>query len=266
MRDYCAKLGRPAVTSENLAGLLRSKGSWYRSTAWSVRRGLRASVRQGPSAAFSVGSDVGHHRRKKAHGCRRQPEHQRIALLDWLAGEDVNPMLRVKRRTTHSPTAAYPARALVELLVNMLVHRDYERGETALIDVHPGRAINFRNRGGLPECVVTRVKPDDAGDLRPVPNVSDLRNRALSDVCFGIQAMERGGTGLSDVEALARDHGGAVAFKQDAKEGSFIARIMQPVAAARSKTDARDESSSRHISPESQSVCNASGGRFQSCR
>jgi hypothetical protein len=107
--------------------------------------------------------------------------------------------------------------------------------------MEPGRAITFRNPGGLPESVFNRVKSDDAGRFRAVPNVSDLRNRSLCDVFFGIRAMEREGTGLSDVEELARDHGGDTAFTHDAKAGSFVARILQPAASAGSKTIARDD-------------------------
>src|SRR5262245_48394504 len=70
---------------------------------------------------------------------------QRLNLLEWLQDSDVNPVLKVKRGTKHEKLPAYPPRALVELLVNMLVHRDYERSETASIDVEPGRTMVFRN-------------------------------------------------------------------------------------------------------------------------
>src|SRR5207342_1128196 len=101
--------------------------------------------------------------------------------------------------------------------------------------------VIFRNPGGLSDLVAQRVMPDDAGRFRPVPNVSDLRNRALCDVFFGIQAMEREGTGLSDVEELARERGGDSAFTHDAKNGLFIAQILQPIASAGSKSVARDD-------------------------
>jgi hypothetical protein len=74
-----------------------------------------------------------------------------------------------------------------------------------------------------------------------VPNVSDLRNRALCDVFFGIQAMEREGTGLTDVEELARGRGGDTTFINDAKSASFAALVLQPVASIGSKTTARDD-------------------------
>jgi hypothetical protein len=155
--------------------------------------------------------------------------------------EDVNPLIKVKRRAKHGASPAYPPRALVELVINQLVHRDYERSETASIDIEPSRGITFKNPGGLPESVVKRVKPNEAGLFRAVPNVSDLRNRSLCDVFFGIQAIEREGTGLSDVEELARDHGGDTVFTHDAKSRCFTAQILQPVASAGSKTIARDD-------------------------
>ena len=78
----------------------------------------------------------------------------------------------------------------------MLVHRDYEAAQLAAIDVEPGVGITFKNPGGLPDSLVSRVTLDDAGRFRPVPNVSDLRNRSLCDVFFGIHVMEREGTVL----------------------------------------------------------------------
>ena len=153
----------------------------------------------------------------------------------------MNPKLKVKRRATHDATTAYPRRALVELLINLLVHRDYECSETASINVQPGQSVIFRNPGGLSDLVAQRVMPDDAGRFRPVPNVSDLRNCALCDVFFGIQVMEREGTGLSDVEELARERGGDSAFTHDAKNGMFIAQILQPIASTGSKSVARDD-------------------------
>ncbi len=43
------------------------------------------------------------------------------------------------------------------------------------------------------------------GAFEPVPQFSDLRNRALCDVFFGISAMERAGTGLTDTCELAAE-------------------------------------------------------------
>jgi len=51
-----------------------------------------------------------------------------------LESPDVNPPLKVKKRRQHIDETAYPPRVLVELLVNMLVHRDYEISEKSSIE------------------------------------------------------------------------------------------------------------------------------------
>jgi hypothetical protein len=242
MRDYCSKLGRAPVTRDTLAGLLREQGLVVKVDDHEVpTAGCILLFGKNPQHYFPhavISATIAGKKRTVFDG---NLIGQRLALLEWLASEDVNPLLKVKGRTTHDASPAYPGRALVELVINQLVHRDYKRSETASIDVEPGRAITFKNPGGLPESVINRVKPDDAGRFRAVPNVSDLRNRSLCDVFFGIQAMEREGTGLSDVEELARDQGGDTAFTHDGKTHSFTARILQPVASAGSKTIARDD-------------------------
>ena len=124
---------------------------------------------------------------------------QRTQLLEWLQDQDINPLLRVKRRSTHE----------------------------AAIDVHPTKAITFTNPGGLPDAIAVRVSADSDGRFRPVPNVSYLRNRSLCDVFFGLQAMEREGTGLVDVERMALEAGGATAFTNDSKGNVFVAQIEQ---------------------------------------
>lgn len=68
---------------------------------------------------------------------------QHRLLLEKLESEDINPVLTVKKRRSHDDQLAYPPRVLVELLVNLLVHRDYEVEQSANIDVSPGDRITF---------------------------------------------------------------------------------------------------------------------------
>jgi len=242
MREYCAKLGRAPVTSETLPALLREQGLVIQADGQEVpTAGCLLLFGTNPQARYPhavVSATIAGKKRVVVAG---NLIRQRLALLEWLEGSDVNPTLRVKRRATHEEKSAYAGRALVELLVNMLVHRDYEAAELAAIDVEPGVGITFRNPGGLLESVASRVTLDDAGRFRPVPNVSDLRNRSLCDVFFGIQAMEREGTGLTDVEVMAREIGGDATFATDSETKSFVAQIYQPASSAGSKTIARDD-------------------------
>ncbi|HEY9226041.1 MAG TPA: hypothetical protein VIP11_05305 [Gemmatimonadaceae bacterium] len=242
MREYCAKLGRAAVTRETLPALLREQGLVVQADGQEVpTAGCLLLFGANPQARYPhavVSATIAGKKRVVIGG---NLIRQRLALLEWLESSDVNPTLRVKRRATHEEKSAYAGRALVELLVNMLVHRDYEAAELAAIDVEPGVGITFRNPGGLLDSVASRVTLDDAGRFRPVPNVSDLRNRSLCDVFFGIHAMEREGTGLTDVEVMAREIGGDATFANDSRTKSFVARIYQPAASAGSKTIARDD-------------------------
>jgi len=244
MRDYCAKLGRAPVTPESLPALLREQGLLVETEANLVPTvGCLLLFGKEPQARFPqavVSVTIGG---KKRLVFRGNLIRQRVELLEWIESLDVNPILRVKKRTTHLSSPAYPPRALVELLVNMLVHRDYRVSEPAAVDAESGMSITFTNPGGLLDSIASRVTLDENGRFRPVPNISDLRNRSLCDVFFGIQAMEREGTGLSDVEELARDSGGAAMFMHDAKGGRFVARVFQPAASAGSRTVARDRRS-----------------------
>lgn len=241
MRDYCENLGRAPVTAETLRGLLREQGflvqtdGTERPTAGCMLLFGTNPQRHFPHAVVSA--TIAGKKRMLFEGNLIK---QRRDLLEWLEGDEVNPSLKVKRRSTHTESTAYPHRALVELLVNLLVHRDYERNESATIDVEPGASITFRNPGGLLESVARRVSPDKDGRFYAKSKMSDLRNRSLCDVFFGIRAMEREGTGLADVEVMARGLGGDTSFVHDARSASFVASIVQPTASAGSHTIARD--------------------------
>ncbi len=241
MRQYCEKLGRKPVTRETLVALLREQGLLALEDGSEVPTAgciLLFGVRpQGRFPHATVAVTIAAKRRVVFEG---NLIRQREQLREWLSGDAVNPTLRVKRRATHEDRPAYAERALIELLVNLLVHRDYERPDCAHIDVEPGDSIRFENPGGLPKEVVDRVKIDESGQFEPVPNTTGLRNRSLCDVFFGISQMERAGTGLTDVSTLAREAGGSARFTHDEQRQRFEARISQAPASAGSTTVARD--------------------------
>lgn len=241
MREYCEKLGRAPVSADTLPGLLREQGFLVktadkeRPTVGCVLLFGREPQNHFPHAVVSATFEG-----KKRVLFEGNLIQQHKNILDWLGSEEVNPKLKVKRGSKHAESPAFASRALVELLVNMLVHRDYERTDTASINVEPSSGITFENPGGLLDSVVRRLTIDDAGHFKAVARVSDLRNRSLCDVFFGIRAMEREGTGLMDVEELSRESGGEASFRNDAKSGQFLAHISQPTSSAGSKTVARD--------------------------
>lgn len=242
LKEYCEKLGRPQVTRDTLPGLLREqallvqRGGREAPTAGCVLLFGREPQRWFPHAVIST--SIGGKKRRVFEG-NLITQHR--DLIEWFGQKDANPILKVKKRTTHDERPAYPERALVELLVNMLVHRDYSRSDPAVIAVSPGESVRFSNPGGLPESVVAQLEVDDSGRFKPRVEVSGLRNRALCDIFFGIRAMERAGTGLVDVEHMLADRGGETEFTHDAQGERFTAVVMQPAASAGSKSVARDE-------------------------
>jgi hypothetical protein len=242
MRDYCVNLGRAPVTSETLLPLLREQGLVVSSGSADVpTAGCYLLFAKDAQRRFSHAVVSATIAGKKRTVFRGNLLKQRADLLAWLDDGDVNPVLRIRRRTTHEQKSAYPSRGLVELLVNLLVHRDYEIKEPSSIDVRPGMGITFGNPGALPEAVARQVQSDSDGRFQPVPKLSELRNRSLCDVFFGIRAMERQSTGLTDVCDLAKEHGGDATFTNDSRKSCFLAQVAQATASSASSFVARDD-------------------------
>src|SRR5262249_41968532 len=131
--------------------------------------------------------------------------NQRKLLLEWAAETEVNPVLKVKVGGRHQERRAYHHRALIELCINLLVHRDYADGRPATITAQAGRSVSFSNPGGLPEEAAQALKFDARGQFEPVREWTSPRNRALCDIFYGMSVMERAGTGLSDVVKFAKE-------------------------------------------------------------
>ncbi len=150
MREYCEKLGRSPVTRETLQALMQEQGL-VESTADGVRVSASALLLFGktpqeffPHAVVAV-TEAG--KKKEVYEGNLITQHRR--LLAKLELAEANPLLRVKKRRQHDDRPAYPPRVLVELLVNLLVHRDYEASDLAMIDILPGIEIVLANPGGL---------------------------------------------------------------------------------------------------------------------
>lgn len=166
--------------------------------------------------------------------------NQRKLLLEWIAEAEVNPILKVKVGGRHQERRAYHERALLELCINLLVHRDYADDRRATIAARSGRSINFSNPGGLPESAAEALKFDAVGQFEPVREWTAPRNRALCDIFYGISAMERAGTGLSDVVQFAKEGDGAAIFRLPPGSDEFRAEIFQPEASGKAGRIARD--------------------------
>jgi|SRR5215472_1928688 len=240
MRLYCEKLGRAPVTHETLLALMReqglivSDGGFDSVTAGALLLfGIRPQ-RFFPHAVVSI-TEAG--KKREIYDGNLIAQHKR--LLQKLETPEVNPLIKVKKLRQHDEQKAYPPRALVELIVNTLVHRDYAVEETATVEIRPGNEIVFSNPGGLTQRIAGKVSVEKDGRFTPSERLTDQRNPSLSDVFFGINAMERAGTGLLDVGALMLESDGACAFYHHAKEARFEARLVQPQASAGSRLVAR---------------------------
>nr|WP_305960045.1 hypothetical protein [Aurantiacibacter sp. 219JJ12-13]MDP5263511.1 hypothetical protein [Aurantiacibacter sp. 219JJ12-13] len=241
LQEYCANLNRQVVTRETLLPLMRELGLLLSVDGKEVpTNGCFLLFGKNPRARYPhavTRTTIADKRRTVFEGNLLS---QRRELLDWIALEGINPTLRVKRGSLHEEKSAYANRALVELMINLLVHRDYERKEPAVINVEPGEAIEFRNPGKLSDDLAKKITFDDAGRFHPIKNGTDARNRSLCDIFLGIRAMEWKGTGLPDVEELAEASGGDASFRVSTT-GNFTARITRLPATAGSDDVARDD-------------------------
>lgn len=227
LREYCEVLGRRVVTRDTLLPLMRElglvldvAGDEVPTVACQLLFGKDVAARFPHAVTITTVAD------KKRAVVTGNLLAQRRALLEWLELEGVNPTLRVKRGSSHLEQHAYAKRALVELVVNLLVHRDYECRTPATVNVEPGRAITFRNPGRLSPRLRERITVDEAGRFHPIANGTDARNRSICDIFLGLRAMEWRGTGLHDVEQLAQACGGEATFTLG-QDGDFTARISR---------------------------------------
>lgn len=242
LRQYCDKLGRAPVTRDTLLSLMREQGLLLHTTGTDkVTAGAILLFGKHPQEYFPHAVVCVTEAGKKREIYEGNLVSQHRKLLEKLEGPEINPRLKVKGRRAHDERPAYPPRALVELLVNMLVHRDYGIPEPARIDVRPGADLSFINPGGLPQKLAGRVTIETDGRFVLPESVTDQRNPSLCDIFFGISAMERAGTGLIDVAQLMAGCGGGSAFYHFGHEARFEARIAPPQASAGSHGVARSD-------------------------
>lgn len=242
LREYCEKLGRAPLTRDTLPSLMREQCLIVpHSGRDAVTAGALLLFGKHTESFFPHAAVVVTEAGKKREICEGNLIAQHRRLLEKLEAADVNPLLKLKKRRQHSDQTAYPPRALVELLVNMLVHRDYQIPESSSIEVHPGSEVVFSNPGGLTQKLAHKVTVEEDGRFILSESATDQRNPSLCDIFFGISAMERAGTGLMDVGQLMFECGGSSAFYHNSAESRFRAVVTQPPASAGSRVVARSD-------------------------
>ncbi|WOF74443.1 hypothetical protein QMT40_002095 [Parvibaculaceae bacterium PLY_AMNH_Bact1] len=240
LRQYSSKVGMGALQSDQLKpfmrdlGLLVATDNGERPSSGAVLLFGREPQRFFPHAVVSATVD---HKRRRVFSGNLIEQHRE--LHEWLEGGDVNPPLKLKGKRVHKDQSAYNERALSEVLMNLLVHRDYAIEELATINVTTSVGIDFENPGGISVETADRLNCDAEGKFEPIPQFSELRNRSLCDVFFGLSAMERAGTGLADTVELSQSNGGGASFTFPPGRDHFMATLYQPEASAGSTGVAR---------------------------
>jgi hypothetical protein len=234
---YCEQLRRSPLTRDALLPLMREQGLLLRNirgeddvTYGAILLFGKNTQQFVPQAVVTV-TELG----KKREVYDGNLLSQRLRLLEKIESADVNPVVKLKKRRSHEDQPAYQQRALVELLVNLLVHRDYEVERSANIDIQPSTQIAFKNPGGLTPKMAKLVSVDSDGKIGLAAGATDPRNVSLCDIFFGLRAMERAGTGLVDVNKFMIEAGGESAFFHNQQEGSFSAVVRQAATTAGSK-------------------------------
>ena len=240
LRDYCIKLQRSPVTRETLMALMREQGLVAHADGIDkITNAALLLFGKNPQEFFPHSVVSITENNKKRFVVEGNLISQRRILLDKLESGEVNPILKIKKRRQNEERTAYPPRVLVELIVNMLVHRDYSIKEPSNIRIAPESEIAFSNPGGLTQNLAERVTVETDGHFILQERATDPRNPSLCDIFFGINAMERAGTGLMDVSLLMNNAGGASAYYHQDGGAQFEARVYRPRASAGSLTVAR---------------------------
>jgi hypothetical protein len=144
-------------------------------------------------------------------------------LIDLLAL--VNFQFRLKAEVSRT-VSAYNAIAIKEMIVNAIVHRDYDRDEAVQVQVEP-RSITVISPGGLIDEIATQVGGQsfqDAIAQRTSP-IKGSRNPALSDLFYGGGQMDRRGSGLSDMVLATVNNNGSVTFGPSPNNRLFAVTI-----------------------------------------
>jgi hypothetical protein len=135
--------------------------------------------------------------------------------------------VRLKSDTASTEKSAFPPLALRELLVNLLVHRDYQVADISVIEQFPGVSLEFRSPGGLPDSVRRRVPVGPNGAFEPIRGQSECRNTVIADIFCGLAQMDKAGSGLPDVALEMPKHGGRAEFFCEDGNSTVAVKLLQ---------------------------------------
>jgi hypothetical protein len=140
--------------------------------------------------------------------------------------EELNRPFRLKGPVSET-VFPYPPLALKELVVNALVHRNYEDSQRVVIEVEP-HCIHITNPGGLVDEVVQRVaQPLQAEIEQGKRGIKGYRNPVIADLFYGAGAMDKAGSGLADVQKWVNENEGKVVFGPKAENTVFEVALFR---------------------------------------
>jgi SIR2-like domain len=229
LRKYCERLKLPPIDQQNYLAWMEEQGLLITvDKAFVPTKGCYLLFGHNivdffPYARVSVTRD-----NKKRTVFSGNLITQLQELESYLTSSEVNPILRIKSERGAVEQSAYPPRALLELTVNLLVHRDYNFPGYSTIEFKPGQYLRFTNPGGLMPNLYRHVKPSHDGLFTPIRSASEIRNSSLADVFFGIDSMDKAGSGLPDVQEMMVEYGGRAQFAVGENNQSVCATLYQP--------------------------------------
>ena len=132
----------------------------------------------------------------------------------------INRSFLLKEGRHSKPVYPYPPDALREIVVNALVHRDYEKDEPIVIEIEE-TYIRVRNPGGLVEGVIEQIIGTPPAEIKDAfeteikkgkRGIRGYRNPVVADLFYGAEEMEKIGSGLSDVWRESEENKNEVNF------------------------------------------------------
>ncbi|WP_126245882.1 ATP-binding protein [Chitinophaga rhizosphaerae] len=124
----------------------------------------------------------------------------------------INKPFRLKNEKSEN-VLPYDPIALKEVIVNSIVHRDYEESDENIIEIYPNRIV-IKNPGGLIDEVKTYFEDSVMQEeiKRGMRGIKGYRNPVLADLFYSSGDMDKKGSGLYDVIMRSQANSGAVEF------------------------------------------------------
>lgn len=138
----------------------------------------------------------------------------------------VNFQFRLKGEVSRT-VSAYNAIAIKEMIVNAIVHRDYDRTEPVLVAATTN-SITVTSPGGLVDDIVIQMGSQSLQDAIAERSrlIKGYRNPAISDLFYGGGQMDRRGSGLSDMLLATVNNNGLLTFGPTTDNRSFVVSMQ----------------------------------------